>query len=162
MSDAPDFQPDRRSTVVTEESVDRFQFQSPLVFGIPDGDRVVEEIAPAPGKILNITGLYLDVLANGGSGTHAFEVRPNSESILTGINVVQPGTEALRFEGVDVPNPSTASTLFPTSAGARAQAIRVLRATDSDPVELRYLNNTGQNQGNAVVFVVGGVTREIA
>jgi len=162
MSDAPDFQPDRRSTVVTEESVDRFQFKSSFFVGIPDGDLVDVQVAPAPGKILNITGLYLDVQSNTGSGTHAFEVRPNSESILTGINVVQPGTEALRFEGVDVPNPSTASTLFPTSAGARAQAVRVLRATDSDPVELRYLNNTGQNQGNAVVFVVGGVTRDIA
>jgi len=162
MSDAPDFQPDRRSTVVTEESVDRFLFQSPLVFGIADGDTVEEQVAPAPGKILNITGLYVDVLPNGGSGDHELEVRPNSQSILTGINVVQPGTEPVRFEGVDVPNPSTASTVFPTSAGARAQAVRVLRATDSDPVELRYVNNTGQNQGNAVVFVVGGVTREIA
>jgi hypothetical protein len=37
-----------------------------------------------------------------------------------------------------------------------------LRATDSDPVELRYVNNTGQNQGNAVVFKAGGVTRDIA
>jgi len=162
MSDAPDFQPDRRSTVVTEESVDRFLFQSPLVFGIADGDTVEEQVAPAPGKILNITGLYVDVLPNGGSGDHELEVRPNSQSILTGINVVQPGTEPVRFEGVDVPNPSTASTVFPTSAAARAQAVRVLRATDSDPVELRYVNNTGQNQGNAVVFVVGGVTREIA
>jgi hypothetical protein len=162
MSDAPDFQPDRRSTVVTEESVSRFQFQSPLVVGIADGDSVIEQVAPAPGKILNITGLYLDVLPNGGSGDHELEVRPNSDSILTGINVVQPGTEPVRFEGVDVPNPSTASTVFPTSAGARAQAVRVLRATDSDPVELRYVNNTGQNQGNAVVFKAGGVTRDIA
>jgi hypothetical protein len=162
MSDAPDFAPDRRSTVVTEESVDRFQFQSGFFVDIPDGDLVDVQVAPAPGKILNITGLYLDVLANGGSGDHAFEVRPNSDSILTGINVVQPGTDPLRFEGVDVPNTSTASTVFPTSAGARAQAVRVLRATDSDPVELRYLNNTGQNQDNAVVFKAGGVTRDIA
>jgi hypothetical protein len=162
MSDAPDFQPDRRSTVVTEESVSRFQFQSPFVRNVADGDRVVAEVAPAAGKILNITGLYVDVIGNGGSGDHEFEVLPNSDSILTGINVVQPGTEPLRFEGVDVPNTSTASTVFPTSAGARAQAVRVLRATDSDPVELRYLNNTGQNQGSAVVFKAGGVTRDIA
>lgn len=162
MSDSPDFHPDRRSTVVTEASVDRFQFQSPVVSGIPDGDRVAQQVSPAPGKMLNVTGLYLDVIPNGGSGTHEFAVQPNSHSVLTGIRVVQPAIEALRFEGVDVPNPSTANTLFPNTAGARAQAVRVLRATDDDPIELRYLNDTGQNQGNAVEFLVGGVIREIA
>jgi|APHM01.1.fsa_nt_gi hypothetical protein len=161
MSDAPDFAPDRRSTVVTEQSIERQGFSEVELLGIPDGDNLVLTLDPGPGKILSVTGLLVDVVQNGGSGDHSLQVRNDLDQILDSIEVTQPGTEDLRFEGVDVPNPSTATTLFPTSAGARAQAVRVLRATSAEPVEIRYRNRTGQ-QSSAVGIQATGVARRIA
>jgi hypothetical protein len=161
MSDAPDFAPDRRSTVVTEQNIDRRQFGVTQLFGVPDGDKVTLTVTPNPGELLNVTGILVDVVQNGGSGTHEMLVSTDLDTILESIRVEQPGTEDCRFEGVDVPNPSTANTLFPTSAAARAQAVTVLRATNDEPIEVEYLNNTGQ-QSSAVGIRVGGVARQIA
>jgi hypothetical protein len=161
MSDAPDFAPDRRSTVVTEQSIERQEFSVAQFQGIPNGDTETLTLDPGTGKLLEVTALRVVVNGNAGSGDHTFRVRNDPGQIIDSIELTQPASEPIQFEGVAPRRPSSATTVFPSDLGALAQAVRALRATSADPVELTYLNNTGQ-QSQTVGIQATGVARRIA
>jgi hypothetical protein len=162
MPDSPDFEPDRRSTVVTEQSVRRFRDAKVVGAGVTSGSDVEFNIRPNDNEVLTLTSVLFQTGRTGGSGDQTLTVKPTTITGRGTITVAQPGTERLLFEGLAVPNRQTATTISPSDPSVLAQSVKTIRAVKSDPITFEYANDTGAFQSNSVELIVSGIARRTA
>jgi hypothetical protein len=153
MSDAPDFQPDRRSTVVSRQEKELRTVN--LTDGSPvrDGDTTGFLLTVSPGSFGDLRGIKFDVAAPGGSGVHRFRVESGTALDFPLVEVEANASDPIKFAFFDVLAPSAPVSVFPGSPAARVESVRGVTFDDDNPLTLVYANESGGTQSNRRQFV---------
>jgi len=149
MSDAPDFQPDRRSTVTAQEDKELVTFDALETDTVASGDSDTSVITTSAGTFADLRGVKFDVAATGGSGVHRFRILTLTAPQFPLVEVEANGTDLIRFAFFDVLRPTSPVSVFPQTAAARVRAVQGITFDSDDPVALVYENDSGQPQSGS-------------
>jgi hypothetical protein len=146
MSDAPDFAPDRRSTVTAQEDKELVTFSATNTDTVASGDSNFSVITTSAGTFADLRGVKFKVAGTGGSGVHRFRLETLTTPNFPLVEVEANGTDPIRFAFFDVLRPTSPVSVFPATAAARVRAVQGVTFDSDEPVGLLYENDSGQPQ----------------
>jgi hypothetical protein len=152
MSDAPDFAPDRRSTVISRQEKELSTASVEVTSPIPTGETIRRDISVSVGAFADLRGVKFDVAPPGGSGVHRFRLETPTDPVFPLVEVEANASDPIRFAFFDVLAPSAPTSVFPSSSSARVESIRGVTFDDDSPVTLVYTNESGVLQSNPRTF----------
>jgi len=146
MSDAPDFAPDRRSTVTAQEDKQLSIANVTKTSTVADGDQDLSFITTSSNTFADLRGVKFKVAGTGGSGVHRFRIVTKTAIDFPLVEVEANGTDPISFAFFDVLRPTSPVSVFPQTAAARVRAVQGITFDSDEPIALQYENDSGQDQ----------------
>lgn len=110
-------------------------------------------IQPDKGQVYHLVGLYCSVPTPGGTanGTHLFKIKQKYITTLDDITILEAiatHNQSLTIKGGCIIDAD--SSKFPTNYDEQILQMQNMRATNTYPIRIQYLNNTDQDQANDI------------
>jgi len=146
MSDAPDFAPNRRSTVTAQEDKQLSTLNVTNTDTVADGSQEISFVTTSPNTFADLRGVKYRAPSTGGSGVHRFRIITRTALDFPLVEVEADGTDPIRFAFFDVLRPTSPVSVFPQTAAARVRAVQGITFDSDEPIALEYENDSGQDQ----------------